>query len=289
MSTRPADDTVCSRLRRAPERRRRDARRRRSPRQYYRWVSPEDIAERRDLDLYGAALAHFDLARRRAPGYTKVRIYNPEFEVHGWESPHTAVEIVTDDMPFLIDSIGMELNRRGFGVHLIIHPVIQVRRDDEGNLLEVLPHGAEADGALAESVIHAEVARARPTRPSWSSSRGPPRARDRRGARGGDGLAGDARPGARRGRRARDRPAAARRRRDRRDARVPRLARGPQLHLPRLPRLRADRRRRPSSSLESVPDSGLGILRHAEGEERAASTTCRRRSARARSSPTCST
>ena len=134
-------DTVCSRLRehlKGDDAGRAEA----FVRQYYRWVSPEDIAERRDLDLYGAALAHFDLARRRAPGATKVRIYNPEFEVHGWESPHTAVEIVTDDMPFLIDSIGMELNRRGFGVHVIIHPVIQVRRDGEGSLLEVLPHGA---------------------------------------------------------------------------------------------------------------------------------------------------
>jgi glutamate dehydrogenase len=151
-------DTVCSRLRQhlsGDDAMRAEA----FARQYYRWVSSEDIAERRDLDLYGAALAHFDLARRRAPGVTKVRIYNPEFEVHGWESPHTAVEVVTDDMPFLIDSIGMALNRHGFGVHLIIHPVIQVRRDGEGNLLEVLPHGAEADGTLAESVIHAEVAR----------------------------------------------------------------------------------------------------------------------------------
>jgi glutamate dehydrogenase len=151
-------DTVCSRLREhltGDDASRAEA----FARQYYRWVSPEDIAERRDLDLYGAALAHFDLARRRAAGATKIRIYNPEFEVHGWESPHTAVEIVTDDMPFLIDSIGMELNQRGFGVHLIIHPVIQVRRDAEGNLLEVLPHGADADGMLAESVIHAEVAR----------------------------------------------------------------------------------------------------------------------------------
>ena len=128
-------------------------------RQYYRWVAPEDVAERRDLDLYGAALAHFDLARKREPGSTKLRVYNPEFEIHGWESPHTAVEVVTDDMPFLIDSLGMELNRQGFGVFVIIHPVIQVRRDAEGNLLEVLPHGAEADGTLAESVIHAEVAR----------------------------------------------------------------------------------------------------------------------------------
>jgi glutamate dehydrogenase len=151
-------DTVCSRLRErlAPD----DAARAEAfARQYYRWVAPEDIAERRELDLYGAALSHFDLARRREPGTTKIRIYNPEFEVHGWESPHTAVEIVTDDMPFLIDSIGMELNRQGFGVDLTIHPVINVRRGEDGSLLEVLPHDApDADG-LAESVVHAEVAR----------------------------------------------------------------------------------------------------------------------------------
>jgi glutamate dehydrogenase len=151
-------DAVCARLREhlgEPDAARAEA----FVRQYYRWVAPEDIAERRDLDLYGAALSHFDLARQRTPGTTKVRIYNPEHDVHGWDSPHTAVEIVTDDVPFLIDSIGMELNRRDFGVHLIIHPVIRVRRDDEGRLLEVLPHGADADGAIAESIVHAEVAR----------------------------------------------------------------------------------------------------------------------------------
>ncbi len=117
-------DTVCSRLREhlsGEEAAQAEA----FARQYYRWVSPDDIAERSELDVYGAALAHFDLARRRTPGTTKVRIYNPRFEAHGWQSTHTAVEIVTDDMPFLIDSVAMELNRRGFGVHLIIHPVMQ--------------------------------------------------------------------------------------------------------------------------------------------------------------------
>ena len=151
-------DTVCARLR---EQLSGDdaARAEAFVRQYYRWVAPEDISERRELDLCGAALSHFDLARVRAPGTTKIRIYNPELEVNGWDGAHTAVEIVTDDMPFLIDSVGMELNERDFGVHLIIHPVLRVRRDDEGRLLEVLPAGAQAEGALAESVIHAEVAR----------------------------------------------------------------------------------------------------------------------------------
>ena len=131
-------------------------------RQLYRWVAAEDVAERDPLDLYGLALGHFNFARVRAPGTPKVRVYNPRFEEHGWQSTHTAVEIVTDDMPFLIDSVSMELNRRGFGVHLIIHPVLGVRRDDDGELLEILPQPPgekPEEGVLAESVIHAEVAR----------------------------------------------------------------------------------------------------------------------------------
>jgi glutamate dehydrogenase len=131
-------------------------------RQLYRWVAVEDVVERDPLDLYGLALGHFNFARERAPGTPKVRVYNPHFEEHGWQSTHTAVEIVTDDMPFLIDSVSIELNRREFGVHLIIHPVLGVRRDDSGELLEILPQPPSEtpeEGVIAESVIHAEVAR----------------------------------------------------------------------------------------------------------------------------------
>jgi glutamate dehydrogenase len=129
-------------------------------RQLYRWVAPEDVAERDPLDLYGLALGHFNFARERSPGTPKVRVYNPRFEEHGWQSTHTAVEVVTDDMPFLIDSVSMELNRRGCGVHLIIHPVLTVRRDESGRLLEIVPAGEDPpDDAIGESVIHAEVVR----------------------------------------------------------------------------------------------------------------------------------
>jgi glutamate dehydrogenase len=129
-------------------------------RQYYRWVAAEDLAERSPLDVYGLALAHYNLARRRPPGTTKVRVYNPQFEEHGWQSTHTAVEVVTDDMPFLTDSVTMELNRQGFGVHVVIHPVMTMRRDEAGRLTEVLPAQPDgAQGAIAESVIHAEVDR----------------------------------------------------------------------------------------------------------------------------------
>ena len=124
-------------------------------RQFYRWVSPDDLVDRDALDLYGLAVGQLGFVRERRPGETKIRVYNPQFETHGWQSTHTAVEIVTDDKPFLIDSISMELNRRGFGVHLMIHPVMDVRRDAEGNLVEVLAPGADDEDAIGESVIHA--------------------------------------------------------------------------------------------------------------------------------------
>ncbi len=99
-------------------------------RQYYRWAAPEDVGERAPLDLYGAALAHIALARRRQPGTTKVRAYNPDFDQDGWQSTHTAIQVVSDDMPFLVDSISMELSRLGAGLHLLIHPVVRVIRGD---------------------------------------------------------------------------------------------------------------------------------------------------------------
>ena len=181
-------------------------------RQYYRWVAPDDLADRSPLDVYGAALAHFDLARRRAPGALNVRVYNPQFDVDGWQSTHTAVEVVADDMPFLTDSVTAELNRGGYRVHLIIHPVISVRRDEEGRLGEVLsPSRRRAQDAITEAVIHAEVDRQ--TDPAeLAAIQQHVRAGDRRGRRRRRGLAEDARQGdghrraPRRSRAGRDRP-----------------------------------------------------------------------------------
>ncbi len=128
-------------------------------RQYYHWVPAEDLVERSQLDLYGAAVAHWNLAQHRPPGATKIHVYNPEFEQHGWQSRNTVIEIVSDDMPFVVDSVTTELARSGYGINLVIHPVIRVRRDPEGNLIAVLEPGEDAPDAVNESVLHAEVVR----------------------------------------------------------------------------------------------------------------------------------
>jgi len=129
-------------------------------RQYYRRVPREDLAELEPLDLYGAALAHWGFARQRKPGTAHVRVYNPDFEQHGWQSAHTVVELVTDDMPFLVDSTTMELSGQDAAIHLLIHPVIRVRRDAQGELSAVLAADApHEDGAQAESFIRVEIDR----------------------------------------------------------------------------------------------------------------------------------
>ncbi|HEY1368073.1 MAG TPA: NAD-glutamate dehydrogenase domain-containing protein, partial [Gaiellaceae bacterium] len=123
--------------------------------QYYAQVAPEDLLERNPLDLYGAALSHWRLAQRRLPGEALVHVHTPTVEEHGWQSKHTVVAIVTDDMPFLVDSVSMALTGRGSAIHVVIHPIVHVRRDAEGRLIGL--GGGET--ARAESFIYAEIDR----------------------------------------------------------------------------------------------------------------------------------
>jgi len=123
--------------------------------QYFGQVDPEDLAERPVADLYGAALSHWSFARKREPARARVRVFNPTIAEHGWQSTHTVIEIVNDDMPFLVDSVTMEVNRNGLTLHLIIHPLVAVTRAADGTLQGLAGDG----GGTRESFIHVEVDR----------------------------------------------------------------------------------------------------------------------------------
>src|SRR5438067_5962085 len=124
---------------------------------YYGQVDPEDLLERQPADLYGAALSHWNFARKRESGRARVRVFNPSIEEHGWQSTHTIVEISNDDMPFLVDSVAMEVNRHRSTIHLIVHPIMQVHRDARGALISAQPVGGGA--GASESFIHVEIDR----------------------------------------------------------------------------------------------------------------------------------
>jgi glutamate dehydrogenase len=124
---------------------------------YFGQVDPEDLDARAPADLYGAALSHWNFGRKRDPGNTRVRVFNPSVEEHGWQSTHTIIEIVNDDMPFLVDSVTMEVNRHRLTLHLIVHPIVAVLRGNDGTLVDVAPD--DARDARGESFIHVEVDR----------------------------------------------------------------------------------------------------------------------------------
>jgi glutamate dehydrogenase len=107
-------------------------------RAYFRGVAEEDLAQRVPAELAAAALEHFkfgSLARR--PGEALVKVFNPDSARDGFQCAHTLVMIVTDDMPFLVDSLGIVFSHEEIAVHLIVHPVLSIERDRRGRLREV--------------------------------------------------------------------------------------------------------------------------------------------------------
>ncbi|GAB2764772.1 NAD-glutamate dehydrogenase [Nocardioides salsibiostraticola] len=135
-------------------------------RSYYRYVAGEDLNGRTEVDLYGALASHHKLAGKRPQGTARVRIFTPTQAEHGWAANgRSVVEVVVDDMPFLVDSLTMELSRQMRGVHLVVHPNVDVVRDVAGSLQQVAPVADSSfeapEGSIRESWMHVEIDRVR--------------------------------------------------------------------------------------------------------------------------------
>jgi glutamate dehydrogenase len=134
-------------------------------RRYYWHVAAEDIIDRDIVDIFGAAASHRRSAQHRPQGTAVVTVYTPTVDEYGWSSGHTIVEVVTDDMPFLVDSVTMALAERDHAIRLVVHPQMVVRRDITGELVEVCdfsesdPRVADTSDALVESWMHVEIDR----------------------------------------------------------------------------------------------------------------------------------
>src|SRR6056297_2324901 len=214
-------------------------------RHYYADVDVEDLRAAAPENLAGAALAHLELGMTRRRGRHRLRIYNPDPERDGWDSTHTIVEMVNDNMPFLVDSLGMAVARTGANVHLTVHPLVRVERDAQGVLTGVHPRSAR-EGRVESFVPGDRPGDERPAHDGPEASAGGNPARRPRGRAG---LAPHAREDAAGRRRARGpgRPGGP----DPGGGEPPaaRVDGGRTLHLPRLPgiRGRAQQRRGPAA------------------------------------------
>ncbi|MBB5824648.1 glutamate dehydrogenase [Micromonospora carbonacea subsp. aurantiaca] len=122
---------------------------------FWRFAPDEELIGFTAEEMLDAARAHRDLAHQRVPGELKLRIHEPDADQH-----HTVIEIVTDDMPFLVDSVTALLNAHHLDVHLLVHPLVVVRREPLGRLVEVaadVEPDDSIDGDLVESWMRIEV------------------------------------------------------------------------------------------------------------------------------------
>ncbi|MGY8868902.1 MAG: NAD-glutamate dehydrogenase [Pseudomonadales bacterium] len=122
--------------------------------QFFTYAPEDEIAQRPIEAIYGATLSSWSFLKQFDTSCSKIQVFNPDLEQHGWHSNHTVVQILTVDSPFIVDSVRMELNRQGIGIHVIQNVVLWVDRKDEA-LNELTSNG---EGAT-ESYIYLEVDR----------------------------------------------------------------------------------------------------------------------------------
>jgi glutamate dehydrogenase len=150
---------------------------------FYQRLS-EDELPAHSADAWAALAGDIlEFVRQRKPGTANVRLFNPTVAKHGWESPHTVLQIVNDDMPFLVDSVTMALAERGIGVHVLGHPIVKLQRDKAGRLTGVGEGHAEsimsleidrqsaADAAEIEAAIRGVLADVRTIVEDWPTMR----------------------------------------------------------------------------------------------------------------------
>ncbi|NKQ56797.1 NAD-glutamate dehydrogenase [Amycolatopsis sp. K13G38] len=127
---------------------------------YYRHIPAEEVLGDDPKDLVGAVRSHCQFAEQRVPGRPAVRLLNPTTAEDGWTRDATVVQIVTDDMPYLVDSITAKLSRDGIQVQRLVHPIVVVTRDITGQLREIHPEADAAEppeGASVESWMYVEI------------------------------------------------------------------------------------------------------------------------------------
>ena len=124
-------------------------------RQYFANVPYEDLVGRSEEIMARIALDHLEFGAVRNRGEALMRIFNATPSEHGYESNFTFIEMINDDMPFLVDSVAAAINRHNLAVQITVHPIIAVHRDSEGQLKGIADH--DDDEAISESFIRFAV------------------------------------------------------------------------------------------------------------------------------------
>ncbi|MFZ6750464.1 NAD-glutamate dehydrogenase [Undibacterium sp. Ren11W] len=120
---------------------------------YFENTDPDEVLARGSATLFAVANAHWRLLDApRTAHSAKLRVFNPTLAEDGFVSEHTVIQIVNDNMPFLVDSVTMAINRSGRTAHWIVHPLISVARDAQGGIAAVSTVAAASAAGKQEKI-----------------------------------------------------------------------------------------------------------------------------------------
>ena len=123
-------------------------------------ISTLDLAHRNDSDMYGATMSLWNSLNGHKDDTPVIKVFNPEVSKHGWKSSHTIIEVIVKDMPFLVDSLRIALNRKGLSPHLMLNSPLQIVRDSKKQITKIAPSSAaKLKSAYVETVFFIEIDR----------------------------------------------------------------------------------------------------------------------------------
>ncbi|MFT6988848.1 MAG: glutamate dehydrogenase, partial [Paraglaciecola sp.] len=122
-------------------------------------IPRDDLDNRSVDDLYGATLSLWNQFVDYQSDAPFIRAFNPAISKHGWQSTHTIVEIIVTDMPFLVDSVRMALNKMGITTHLLLHCPITLKRDEKHKFVSFEGVSSKKKEDIKQTVFLIEVDR----------------------------------------------------------------------------------------------------------------------------------
>src|SRR5690554_5748891 len=119
-------------------------------RQFFERYPLEELAGRHLSDVYGAVYQWWRFIQVFDRNTPKIHAFNPNLDEDGWVCPCTLLVVLQRDMPFLVDSIRIELNRRSISIHSIKSTIIHTARNPGGKLIELLPYSPDRSQSDAQ-------------------------------------------------------------------------------------------------------------------------------------------
>lgn len=119
----------------------------------YKNISSLDLSERNESDMYGATLSLWSAFNEHIDDEPVIHVFNPSVSKNGWKSSHTIIEVIVKDMPFLVDSIRIALNRLGLSPHLMLNSPLKMVRDKAKNIVEMASNSDKKIKATSQETV----------------------------------------------------------------------------------------------------------------------------------------